>query len=248
MNIFKHSSSVVQIAALLVSLAGSLPASAQTSSDDRWKFTVAPYMMGASLSGTTVVQGRPADVDVRGSDIFDNLDFGFMTMAVARKGDWGVLGDMVVVDLSVPVEMPPGEFQPTLGIFAVQGVRRLNDSADLTFGLRWNHVNAVLNFPAVGIELERSRDWVDPVVGVVFRTPEERRWHATLIADAGGFGVGSDFTWQVFPSAGVNLTSWASLEFGWRFLATDYKTGEGADRFEYDILYQGPVVGVAFRF
>ena len=32
------------------------------------------------------------------------------------------------------------------------------------------------------------------------------------------------------------------------FLSVDYKTGEGADRFEWNILYQGPVVGFAFRF
>ena len=224
-------------------------ASAQTETEnDRWKFVVAPYLMGASLDGTTTVLGQEADVDVSASDIFDNMDYGFMAMVVARKKDWGVVGDMVVVDLSVDVAMPPGEFQPTLGIFSVAGVRRLNDAADLTFGLRWNHVKAVLDFPAVGLQLENTRDWVDPVVGVVLRTPAERRWHATLIADVGGFGVGSDFTWQVFPSGGVKLTNWASLEFGWRFLATDYATGEGADRFEYDMLYQGPVVGVAFRF
>jgi hypothetical protein len=248
MNANEPSSRLVTTAALLACLAGSLPAGAQTTNDDRWKFRIAPYLMGASLSGTTVVQGRPADVDVSASDIFENMDYGFMAMAVARKGNWGVLGDVVVVDLSVPVLMPPGEFQPTIGLLSIQGLRRLNDSADLTFGMRWNHVNAVLDFPAIGLELERSRDWVDPVVGVVLRTPEEKRWHATLIADVGGFGVGSDFTWQVFPSAGVKLAKWASLEFGWRFLATDYKTGDGADRFEYDILYQGPVVGVAFRF
>jgi hypothetical protein len=248
MNTAKRCSSPIQTAALLACLAGSFPASAQTTSDDRWKFTVAPYLMGASLSGTTVVQGRPADVDVSASDIFENMDYGFMAMAVARKGNWGVVGDAVVVDLSVPVEMPPGEFQPTIGLLSIQGLRQLNDSADLTFGMRWNHVNAVLDFSAAGIEVERSRNWVDPVVGAVLRTPEEKRWHATLIADVGGFGAGSDFTWQVFPSAGVKLAHWASLEFGWRFLATDYETGEGADRFEYDIMYQGPVVGVAFRF
>jgi hypothetical protein len=60
--------------------------------------------------------------------------------------------------------------------------------------------------------------------------------------------VGSDVTWQVFPSVGVRLSKRVSMEAGWRFLSTDYKTGEGADRFEYDILYQGPVVGFAFRF
>ena len=35
---------------------------------------------------------------------------------------------------------------------------------------------------------------------------------------------------------------------GYRFLGTDYETGEDQDRFAYDMLNQGPVPGIAFRF
>jgi hypothetical protein len=230
-----------------------VPARAQSPSSppsgDGWEFTVAPYVMGASLDGTTVVRGQQADVDVSASDIFDHMDLGIMGMAAARKGDWGIVVDTVYVELDVPSEMPPADFEPTIGLFSAQVVRRLGDHADVTLGARWNHVKAVIDLKApVPARLERSRNWVDPVVGVVLRTPRDKRFHGTLIADVGGFGIGSDFTWQLFPTVGVRLAKWASFEAGWRFLATDYKTGEGADRFEYDMLYQGPVVGFAFRF
>jgi hypothetical protein len=234
-------------AALCAARAGAQ--SQPSSSGDRWEFTVAPYLMGASIDGSTFIKGQSLDVDVSASDIFDHLDLGIMGMAAARKGNWGVVADAVLVSLDVPSEMPPADFEPRIALFSLQGVRRLSDYADVTLGARWNHLNAVIDLKApVPMSLEKSRNWFDPVVGVVLRTPRERRFHGTLIADVGGFGVGSNFTWQVFPTVGVRLAKWASFEAGWRFLGVDYKTGEGADRFEYDVLYQGPVVGFAFRF
>lgn len=238
-------------AVLVAGLAG--PARAQSPasppSGDGWEFTLAPYLMGASLDGTAVVKGRQADVDVSASDIFDHMDLGVMGMLAARKGDWGLVGDAVYVDLNVASEMPPADFNPSIGLYSIEGVRKLNDFADVTLGVRWNRVKGRIAFkPPIDVEVERTRKWFDPVVGVVLRTPAVSRVHGTLIADVGGFGVGSDVTWQVFPSVGVRLSKHASIEAGWRFLSTDYKTGEGADRFEYDILYQGPVVGFAFRF
>jgi hypothetical protein len=242
--------SALAAGALLASLAGGSTALAQDQPpDEGWKFTLAPYLMGASLSGDAVVRGQAADVDVSAGDIFDNLDWGFMAMAAARKGNWGVVSDTVWVKLSVDTQMPPGEFEPNIGLLSVSGVRRLSDYADATLGVRWNHVNARLRVDApVAFEVERSRNWFDPVLGVVLRTDQEKRFHATLITDVGGFGVGSDFTWQIFPTVGVKVAKNVSVDAGWRFLSVDYKTGEGADRFEYDILYQGPVVGVVFRF
>lgn len=236
-----------------LTLAGAASARAQSaspSSDEGWQFTVAPYLMGASLDGTVSVNGREAEADVSANDVFDHMDAGFMGMFAARKGNWGLVADVVFVKLDVPSEMPPADFKPTIGIYSLAGVRRLAPWADVTLGARWNRLNAVIDLkpPMPPVHVDKTRDWVDPVVGVVLRTPLERRLHATLIADVGGFGIGSDITWQVFPTAGVRLAKWASFDAGWRFLKVDYETGEGASRFSYDMLYQGPVAGFTFRF
>jgi hypothetical protein len=229
------------------------PARAQSPSappaGEGWEFTLAPYLMGAAIDGSAVIKGQPLDVDVSASDIFDHLDLGLMGMAAARKGNWGIVTDAVFVSLDVPSERPPADFEPTIALFSVQGVRRLSGYADVTLGARWNHLDAAIDLKApVPMRLERSRNWVDPVVGVVLRMPGEGRFHGTLIADVGGFGIGSNLTWQVFPTVGVRLAKWASIEAGWRFLGVDYETDEARDRFEYDVLYKGPVVGLAFRF
>jgi hypothetical protein len=237
------------LAAGLLAVLACASAQAQDAPVEGWEFTLAPYLMGASLGGTVSVNGREAEADVSASDIFDHMDLGFMGMFAARKGDWGVVTDTVYVKLDVPSEMPPADFQPTIALFSVQAVRRLTPYADLTAGVRWNHLDAVIDLKApVPMRVEKSRDWVDPVVGVVLRTPGKGRLHGTLVADVGGFGIGSELTWQVFPTVGVQVSKRLSIEAGYRFLDVDYETGEGAERFEYDMLYQGPVVGLTFRF
>jgi opacity protein-like surface antigen len=57
-----------------------------------------------------------------------------------------------------------------------------------------------------------------------------------------------DLAWQVFPTVGINFTDKLSLDLGYRWLDMDYTTGEGNQQFTYDVLTQGPVAGIGFRF
>ena len=69
-----------------------------------------------------------------------------------------------------------------------------------------------------------------------------------LRGDIGGFGAGSEFTWQVFPFVDWRFAKWGSLQAGYRWLYMDYETGSGADRFEYDMLNQGAQLGFTVHF
>ena len=82
----------------------------------------------------------------------------------------------------------------------------------------------------------------------MLRTPADHRLLLKVYSEIGGFGVGSDFSWQFFPTVGFKLADAFSLEFGYRWLDIDYTKGEGDDRFVYDVLAQGPVIGFAFHF
>jgi hypothetical protein len=97
------------------------------------------------------------------------------------------------------------------------------------------------------MDIEKSRDWVDPTVGVVLHAP---------LTD--GCTLRSPRTWRVrrglglrlagLPDRRVDITRHASVEVGWRILDENYATGDGPDRFEYDMQLQGPAAGLAFRF
>lgn len=232
------------VAVLVVSGAWT-PAGAQATSD-KWDVVLEPYFMGAAMSGTTVVRGRDKDVDVSAPDIFSNLQFGAMGVVVARKGSWGFGADAIWMALGTTVRNTNVDFNQ--GAFAFYGLRRLGSAADVTFGMRVNTLQGRLKFNALGVDVSQDKTWVDPVVGLILRTPTERRVQLRVYTEIGGFGVGSDFEWQVFPTVGFRFTDRFSLEVGYRWLDMDYKTGDGNERFAYDVLTQGPVGGLAFRF
>jgi len=241
---------------LAAALVTSAATGAGAQSADAWQVTVVPYMMGASMSGTTAVGGQELDIDMSASDIFSNLQFGAMGLVVARKGSWGVGGDALWMSLGANGTAPgplgvTGSADMSQGGFAFYGLRRLGAAADLFFGGRVNYLSANLrlNAPLQVRSVEDSKTWFDPIVGVQLRTPDSgKRWHAQVYTEIGGFGVGSDFTWQIFPTIGVRLTGRASLELGYRWLDIDYETGDDATLFKYDVLTQGPMAGFAFRF
>jgi hypothetical protein len=239
-----------------LSLAAAAPAAAQAQAPDAWNVTVAPYLTGAAMSGTAAVAGQELDVDMSASDIFSNLQFGAMGLVVARKGSWGVGGDAIWMSLGANGTAPgplgvTGSADMSQGAFAFYGLRRLAPYADLFFGGRVNYLSANLriNAPLQARSADGSKTWFDPMVGLQLRTPGNgKRWHAQVYTEIGGFGVGSDFAWQVFPTIGINVSKSASLEFGYRWLDLDYASGEDATLFKYDVLTQGPIVGFAFRF
>ena len=221
------------------------PAMAQQAPDD-WNVLVAPYLMGAAMSGKTTVRGVGVDVDVSASDVFSNLQFGAMGIVVARKGDWGFGSDLIWMALGTTVRDTNVDFNQ--GAFAFYGLRQLGPTADVTFGLRVNTLQGKLTFKGPDVTRNQDKTWVDPIAGVTLHTPANQRAQLRLYTEMGGFGAGSDFTWQLFPSVSVRLTQNASLDFGYRWLDLDYATGEGNEQFRYDVLTQGPVLGFGFRF
>jgi len=230
-------------------------ASAQAPTTDGWTFTVAPYIFGAGMNGTSVVAGQELDVDMSFSDIMSNLQFGAMGLVVARKGNWGVGGDAIWMALGANATTPgpvgvTGSVDMNQGAFSFYGLRRLAPYADLMFGGRINTLQGNLRFNGPNQRtVDGSKTWFDPVVGIQLRTPDTgKRWHAQVYTEIGGFGVGSTFTWQIFPTVGVNISKAASIDFGYRWLDVNYKTGENLTLFKWDVLTQGPVLGFAFKF
>src|SRR5512137_75054 len=215
--------------ALLLTVITASPTAAQAPAGDAWKVTVVPYMLGASMNGTTAVKGQEVAVDMSASDIFSNLQFGAMGLVVARKGNWGFGGDAIWMALGAngtapgPAGLVTASVDANQGAFAFYGLRRLSPWADLTFGGRVNTLQADVHINGPGqSSADGSKTWFDPIVGILLKTPDTgKRWHAQVYTEIGGFGAGSTFTWQVFPTVGVNLAKWVSLEFGYRWLDID---------------------------
>jgi hypothetical protein len=66
--------------------------------------------------------------------------------------------------------------------------------------------------------------------------------------DVGGFGIGSDLTWNLVGTFQYYLSRAVSLDVGYRAFDIDYDEGSGATLFKFDVLMHGPRLGVVFRF
>jgi hypothetical protein len=66
--------------------------------------------------------------------------------------------------------------------------------------------------------------------------------------DIGGFGAGSQFTWNVEGVFLYRVAHLVSLGVGYRALDIDYQRGSGATKFTFDMLIHGPLLGAVFHF
>lgn len=92
--------------------------------------------------------------------------------------------------------------------------------------------------------LSRTDDWFDPYVGMRARYNFTDRLYAAAKSDIGGFGIGSDLTWQVEAALGCQLTARVFAEAGYRALGIDYEN----NGLTYDTTTHGAQVtlGIAF--
>ena len=98
----------------------------------------------------------------------------------------------------------------------------------------------------------RSIQWVDPVFGVRVRHQFTPHQEFIVRGDIGGFGLGSQFSWQ---AVAVYSYAWqldggqklAAL-LGFRALGVNYSSGSGLDAVGINETLYGPIIGVSYRF
>jgi len=228
------------------------PVAAQEPAPDapppRWEFVVAPYFLAPYMDGTLGVGSLSATVDASPGDIFDKLQFGFMLYAEARRGPWGAFVDGLYMELEQGAQNTGATASANQGAVQISGFRRLTPALDLLAGARVNVLDAGITLPTPGTSASQSSTWVDPLVGLRVRAPVPAPWQLGIMADIGGFGVGSKLAWQIYPMAGLRVSRLLSVHAAYRMLDMDYETGNGTTTFAYDVRIFGPEIGLAFHF
>ena len=105
---------------------------------------------------------------------------------------------------------------------------------------------------ARAIAREGSVDWVDPLIGLRVRHQLAPGQELMLRGDVGGFDVGSQFSWNVTGAFSFDLAMrdgilWSGV-LGYRALSVDYEKGSGSNKYEYDVLQHGPILGMTAKF
>jgi opacity protein-like surface antigen len=136
-------------------------------------------------------------------------------------------------DIDVKMDMILGEADFTFGVPALHFVA----------GVRVLDVDQSLSFP-VGPSESANTTVADPVLGARGEWPLGETWTFLLRADVGGWGVGSELTYQVLYGAGWKFANQWSLDFGYRLLGYDIKN----DDLSMDMVIHGLIAGVGFAF
>ena len=76
-----------------------LPLNALAAEEDKWTFTVAPYLWVTGQEGdvATLPPAEPAELDISFNDVLEDLDMTLMGIVEARKGKIGIFGEIFYV-------------------------------------------------------------------------------------------------------------------------------------------------------
>jgi hypothetical protein len=237
------------------------PATAQVSSDEnKWGFLIEPYLMFPYMSGQTGLGNLPTiPVDADPGDIFKKLHMGAMLYLEAKYDKWAITSDFVFMNLQQ--DITPGKLirsgtvtlQQT--IWELAGLYRIIPLLEVGVGGRLNYlvtdIDAERNvLPAGSEELtgHHSKTFYDPILITRLTYDIENKWLFQFRGDLGGFGFGSDFTWQLQAYAGYRFTTLFQLTAGYRIIGIDYDKGENEERFIFDVNEFGPMIRLGFNF
>lgn len=251
-----------RVAVLLLAGVAAMPGMAQDvgreSGGDAWRFSVSPYLWAAGIEGTTAtLPGLPAaKVDMRFSDIVDDLKPSGMLFLTASKGRVGFAADLQYVQTEADSRaLRPLFGRETLrstnlvlsGLATYQLIDDGRARLRLGGGVRYWSVETDLRL-AAGLlrarHIKSEESWLDPLIGASGTLDLSPRIFARGWAYVGGFGIGSDHTADLFAGLGYRLSKTITASLGYRWLKVDYEHRD----FLYDVRQAGIASGLSFAF
>jgi hypothetical protein len=236
---------------LVIGLVCQLAYAEASESNKNWDFSLTPmYLWAVSIDGDVQVKGVKAEMDVPFSDIFDNLNAALtFHFEGIHKQRWGFFTDLNFIVLNPEESTPIGDIdiEYTQVLFELAGFYRFTEGAhsfDGLGGLRYSSMDVDIDLPAALPSVDQGKDWVDPYLGVRWNWKFAEKWGLRLRTDIGGFGIGSDLSWNLVGLVDFKPWKHVGLFGGYRVLYQDYSSGSGSDKFSFDATMQGPALGL----
>ena len=240
-----------------------------------WRFAGTLYLYGPSIDASFAFPKRSGsgNIVVDAGDIFDDLNGAFMGAFEANNGQWGMFTDFLYVDVSgsksgtrnfsiggvdVPASVTAnldlgikGSAWTIAGEWRLQstreatvdvllGARYLDVKPRLSYGLNGD-VNSIPTASRGGSFEIKASNW-DAIVGLKARYAfgDRLQWYVPLYADIGAGD--SELTWQAAAGLGYSF-GWGDVVGAWRYLRYDLKSDQAVQ----DLSFNGPMIGVTFR-
>jgi hypothetical protein len=217
------------------------------SGDDEWKFLVAPYVWAVGVDSKVIIGNYSASSTMTFSDILSHTQAAGQVHLEAQKGKFGFFFDPTYLslredgtftgarngvappptrDLTLTAEMWFVEFGGfyQVGTWPINGNSGQKITVDLLGGGRYWYLHGELDTTSP-IHLSKTDDFIDPIIGARAAVNLTEKLIFNLRGDIGGFGVGSDFTWN------AELETLDSLTNDVIAVAVDEKTAGYTERF-----------------
>lgn len=114
-------------------------------------------------------------------------------------------------------------------------------------GFRYYYINIYAELNRISPKLDITKKWLDPIIGLTIPV-NFNRFTLVFQNDIGGFGLGSDITYNCQFYGAYKLGRIVSLELGWVYENINYSEEKRKEYFTYKVVMQGPMLGVVFRF
>jgi hypothetical protein len=120
---------------------------------------------------------------------------------------------------------------------------------NITAGLNINYQPTLPGGFSAYASSQKSNTWVDPLIVVRLKKAVQNKWLFQLRADMGGFGIGSQFAWQLQPDIFFRASKLMQFGLGYRIISMNYNNNKsGGDYFLYDMEEYGPQIRIGFNF
>lgn len=242
---------------LVGALALGIAAASHASTQEGWKFEVAPYIWGVGVDADVTAGNREAEVDNSG---FDNVDATISALGVISYNRWVFYLDYDYISLSddgntrrafgsVPaggkVTVDTDVNIGTAGIGYRFDTFGENSWVDVLIGARTASFDTEIE--GGGLSADGSKDVTDPMLLLrpSFRISEN--WRFTGLFGIGG-GGDSESTYQLMPQFQYSFSDLVSLRFGYKNIYYDIEDGnEGTSSYRaFDGNFAGPFIGIGF--
>ncbi|MBV9138394.1 MAG: hypothetical protein JO357_15165 [Hyphomicrobiales bacterium] len=226
-------------------------------------FTATLYGWASGLSGRArTLPPLPAvHIDITFDQVLKNFNGALMGVSEVRSGRFIFFTDLIIAKIAPSKEFGTdiaGTFRgtgvrldsTTLTGLAAGGYRVIDDPRffiDGFAGVRGFYVDNVLKLDFLRVpsaSYGKSEGWADPAIGARFRFNFADNWYFSTIGFIGGTSTRSDFFWDLFGGIGYAFNDRYSVFAGYRAMKVDYSHGN----FLYNVVQQGPVMGLNIRF
>lgn len=233
---------------------------AQDEEKNNWNFTIVPYLYVPYTSGDIIVAGNEENIKASPGDVLGDLKMAGMLYFEAANPKWSISADFIYLDLGTDLTVPAppapaplsADLEAKATLLGFYGMYRVVNWFEVGIGARVNTMDAKLKLASTStppafpqMKFDAPDTWVDPIIAMRFTVPiENENWHAGMRGEFGGFGVGSDFSWMVYPYGGYQFSRLFELSLGFRAMGLSY---DNDSDLKVDITLYGPQIGFLFH-